>query len=575
LALIAWLIEKYQWAEVVTYFSEFHDGIRSLPETRVREIFEAVLDCQVKLAMAHAARAPGSVLAGSLRGYVAGIRTDIGRLEKLLADDHLLLIIFRFELAKVLLNMGEGREADELFARVLADAKKTTGLAHPKTLVILNVYAKRLAETKRAGEARTLFEEAEKANRERFGPENPWLTMLLLQRASFEQKQGASDKALTCAKEAIGLINRGKLLPTAGALIDLFETARTLGASPSKPLQTAARELFGALRPLVARVHGEASAEMVIVLRTEGNLLYEAGDRAGASATFARAEELLSAVPKLEPIERAMVLYWNGRLAIERGRFADAERYFRAVREVTKKLTGYSAADREDDALYLARALVGQGRYREAVPLFEEARKLTAERKADEKQLAFADLEVATAQLAAGDRAAYRKTCEAMFERYGQSSNLDTLARLAWAGGVSERPEGWNPAAFGATFAAAFKPNTTLPWGYRGLALVWLRAGRLDEVEGALARVGAPVQPVDHLIRGLVAVARNDRATAGRHLAAAEELIETQKPTEKNPFAYAGRFWHTDLEAAILRAELRTVLSPMDIAPPPREVKRP
>jgi tetratricopeptide (TPR) repeat protein/tRNA A-37 threonylcarbamoyl transferase component Bud32 len=573
LSLIAWLLEKHKWAEIVTLFGELREGISAVPEARVRAIFDAVLDCQAKLAMAHVARAPGSVLAGSLRGYVAGIRTDIGRLEKLLADDHLLLIIFRFELAKLLLHVGEGREADELFARVLADAKKTTGLAHPKMLVFLDVYAKRLAATKRAGEARVLFDEAEKANRERFGPENPWLTDLLLQRAAFEQKWGASDKALDCVNEAIGLVNRGKFLPTAGSVRDLFETARTLGASPSKPLKTAARELFVALRPLVARSHGESSAEMVIVLRAEGNLLYDTGDCAGASASFARAEELLSAVPKLEPIERAIVLYWNGRLAIEGGRFVDAERHFRAAREGAKKVHDYSAADREDDALFLARALVGQGRYREAVPLFEEARKLALERKADEKQLAFADLEVATAQLAAGDRAAYRKTCAALFQRYGRSSNLDTLSRLAWAGGVGEWPEGWNPAAFGTAFAAAFKPNTALPWEYRGLALVQLRAGRFDEVEVALAKAGPPAQPVDHLIRGLVAAAHNDRVTAALSLAQAERFIEFQKPTEKNPFAYAGRFWHTDLEVAILRAELRAALAP-PVAPAPHEPKR-
>jgi hypothetical protein len=144
---------------------------------------------------------------------------------------------------------------------------------------------------------------------------------------------------------------------------------------------------------------------------------------------------------------------------------------------------------------------------------------------------------------------------------------------LAWVGGVSELPEGWNPDAFGTTFAAAFKPNTVYPWAYRGLALVQLRAGRLDAVETALAKAGQPGEPVDHLIRGRVAVARTDRAAAARHLARAEELGASQKPTEKNPFAYAGRFWHTDVEAAILRAELRAALAP-PVAPLPHEPKR-
>jgi tetratricopeptide (TPR) repeat protein len=263
--------------------------------------------------MAHAADASGPLAGVLLRRSVDGVRSDIDRLEKLLPD-HLILLVFRFELAKLLLELSEPGEADELFARVLADTRKSVGLAHPKMLVFLESYAPRLVARKRAPEARALFAEVEAANRERFGPENPWRTLILLQRAAFEQDQGANKEALARAREAVALIGRGKILTGEGSLSQMLDTAKKLGASGDPATRGAARELFAALRPLVAAAHGEASTETVIVLVAEGRMLYNSRDRAAAAASFERALALLPRVADLPPIERVNVLFWCGRL---------------------------------------------------------------------------------------------------------------------------------------------------------------------------------------------------------------------------------------------------------------------
>jgi len=567
LALIAWFLDRQRWAEVVTLFAEFREGIQKLPDGRVREIFEPIMDCQAKVALANAAIAPGSVLAGSLRNAIAGLRSDIGRLEKVLPDDHLLLVIFRFELAKLLLHINEGREADALLTRVLADTRKTVGVAHPRALNLLTVYSRHLVATKRINEARAFYDEVEKANRKRFGSENPWLSIILLKRAAFEQQQGANDKALTSAKDALTLLNRGKFLTTLSAIHDLFETAQILGSSSSPPLRATAQQLFSALRPLVAKVYGPKSEEMAIALVTEGKLLYDTGDRVAAAALFAQALAILPAVPKLEPIQRANVLFWSGRVAIECGQFAEAERLFRDLREAGKKVPDYSLGNREEDAICLARSLAAQGRYKDAIPFFEEAKKYAVQLKAAEKQLAWADMLIAETQLAAGQRDAYLKTLKAMFRQYGKSRDVNTLARLAWAAGLNSQPEGWEPAKFEAAYKAAYQPDTLFPWGYRGLALVRLRCGDFAGVEAALERAGKTVHPVDHLIRGLAAAARKNPA-ARTHLTKAEALIAAEKPSDKNPFAYAGRAWNQDTEVAILLTELRAALA-LPVAPPP------
>src|SRR5207302_1628014 len=84
------------------------------------------------LATALAARRLGPAM---IRSAVDGLKGDVARLEKLLPEDHLVLVALRFELVRMLLDLGEEPQADVLFARVVTDVRKTVGLAHPTALL--------------------------------------------------------------------------------------------------------------------------------------------------------------------------------------------------------------------------------------------------------------------------------------------------------------------------------------------------------------------------------------------------------------------------------------------------------
>ncbi|MDY3552747.1 serine/threonine-protein kinase [Gemmata sp. JC717] len=569
LGLIAAGLEQGDWVGVTKLFGEFREDMRAVPDERVRRIFETILEAQRFLAKAMAAQTPaGALLAGPLPAVADGLRASLGRLEKLIPEDHLILCIFRFELAQLLLETDRGAEADALFARVLADARRTTGLAHPKALLLLRAYSRRLAATKQVGAARALFDEVVRANAARFGPASQGVTLALLERARFELEQNDRPRALAAAAQAADLIRRGTFVAGRSALAGAFEAARQLGQSGSPPHQKVARELFAALHPRVADVYGPASEEMMALLTHEGRCAREAGDRPAADERLARARALLPGLAGPKPSEANNLFYWSGVLELDRGAFAAAEGHLRSALEWAKKMPQQSGEDAEEEALQMAAALVGLGRYAAAATFYDQARRAGAGLKRQERERAWADMRVAVAQLAAGARDQYLKSHARMAEQYGQSTNLDTLARVAWEVGLGQ-PAGWDHAAFADQFAAAFKPGTDFPWGYRGLALVRLRAGRFEQVEDALSRAGKQPHAADHLIRGLAAAARGDRLAARAHFQRGEAQIEAEKPGATNPFAYAGRNWNQHLEVTLLLAELRAATA-LPVAPPPR-----
>lgn len=556
IGLIAWYLEKGETAKILTLFNEFRDDVKNLPDKRIREIFGPILDAQVKMATGHGVRDVPVLL----KSAVEGMKTEAAKLEKLIPPDHLVLCIFRFEIAEFELILGNGDAADALFARVLSDARKTVGMGHPRVLLLLEAYSRRLAATDRAAEARKMFEEVEAANLARFGPENPWRTLLLLKRARFEFNQGDAKKARESVKAAVDLVQRKKFLPTISALNELFATARRLGdAANDVELRTATRALFTAIEPLVGDIYGKQSDEMMILLSAEGQQLYEAGSRRAAGERLEKGLQVAAKLDRLSLDDWANLYYWSGRLAMDRGEFAVAEGHFRNALTQGKRWSGFPAADHRAYADYWGRALAAQGNYTDAVKQFEVGRKQIGAKEKDSVHL-WGDFQVATAQLAGADRAGYDKTLAKMSTRCEKLTDADSLSRLAWAGGLAAKSVPWDAKAFEVQYTSAMKTVTNYPWGWRGLALVRVRAGKLDAVEEALAKAGPTAMPVDHLIRGLLAVARGDKAAAKESLAKAEALIEKRRPTESNPYAYAGRLWHMQVEDDLLLAELRAAV---------------
>jgi tetratricopeptide (TPR) repeat protein len=440
---------------------------------------------------------------------------------------------------------------------VLADARKTVGLGHPRVLTLLAAYTRWLAETKREKDARALFAEVEEANRARFGAENPWRTVILLKRARFEYAQNDTDEAKRAAAAAVALVKAGKFLPDPNSLHELFETAKQIGSSAREPaLQAAARDLFAALRPLIARAYGERTNQMMILISEEAEQAYLTGDRRGAAAKLEEGLRVAAGLDRLNIVQWANMIYLSGRLALDRGQFVTAEGYFRDAITKSRLLSSFPDDDLRPYQEYLGRALAAQGRYADAAVAFSEALRLLGTKGAP-AALLWADYEVAAAQLAAGNRAAYDAALAKIVTRCEGKSAAASLSRLAWAGGLAAGK--WDAAAFEPGYAAALADSKDA-WAWRGLALVRLRAKKLDGVEEALEKAGGPVVPADHLIRALLAVARDDKEAAKEQLAKADVLASERRATVANPYPNADRAWHMVMEDAVLRAELRAAL---------------
>jgi tetratricopeptide (TPR) repeat protein len=559
-SLIAAYVDGAEHGKILAMMPELNTAIEALQGTRLGELGRLTVQFQIEYLRANAKDNPlGDVFS---RGALDSMRAMLDTVEKkqLIPPDHALMGLLRYELARLLLKNGREKEADELFVRVLADARHTTGLAHPKAVHILVAYSDRLAEQKRLPDARALYDEFEKANVERFTPENPWRTQILLKRVCFEEKHGSRDAALKIAKEALRLADSGHVVRGRMFGADLhnaaFELAQGQGEKPA--VIDTARRLLDHDYAIVRSCFGEVSPEMTILLSNHGDIIYSAGDQAGGYAKIREAEALLGKLTKPMPGQTHYDLLTRlGSVAHDRGRFAEAEGYFRKALPLARSLEAWAQSN---VSAKLASVLCEQRRYADALPCFRDARAAAVREKEPEKVLALIDLNAAAARLATGDRAGYDAAVTTMAKAYGSSQNLDTLNRLAWAAGIARGGMVIDPAALAARIAPKL---TTFEWGYRGLALLHLRAGNLKAIEPALAK-GGKDQPSSEAIRGLAAVRANDHDAARKHLGRAAQLIEAAKPSEKNPFAYAGTTWHFRMETEILLAELRDELRPRE-----------
>jgi serine/threonine protein kinase/tetratricopeptide (TPR) repeat protein len=558
LALIAALIERGNFVEIMTRANALREDVKKLPDPKLRAVFEAILDAQAKVTIGYGAR-HGFPLAGDLQSAVNGLKAAIVQLEQALPADHFVVGMFRYALATLLIDLHQEAEADATFARIISDMKQTVGLAHPRWQLLLDTYSHRLGATGRADEARVLFDEFAAQSRERLGPENPWLAMILIKRARFEYQQGNTDGALESARAGVALLKPETFMATPHALVDLLDTARLLNrAAPIPALRACARDLFATTRKIITSQSTPDSPDAGLVAVAEAQSQYETGDR------LAAVQSLNGVLPRL-PSLRLTQNYWvvlfrtAGRVSLDAGEFVKAEHFFRNALEQAKKLTDDRASTQLELTELLAHTLTAQARHADAIPLWEEVRRQTGA-NAPEADRAAADLRVAAAQLAFGNRAAHTKTLAAMVERYGKSADVQVLASVGWAGALAPKPDGWDSAAFEEELAAAFEEADGTPWDYRGLALVRVRAGKLDAAEEALKKAGTD-HVEDHLIRGLIAVARKDIPAAKLALSHAEVRIGAEKPSPAKPFALADRDWQTQLEVTVLLTELKTAIA--------------
>ena len=547
---LSWLIEAGTVPEIVATVTEFQKDLAHLPDERIRLTFQSLLQFQTKLVFG---RVTG------VKAAVEGIKKDFANLERHFNADNVMISICRFELGRFLLEAGDTAGCDALWARVLADVRNTVGLAHPKALPLLTGMVIRHKQAGQTQKARELLAEFEAANVKRFGPANPWLMTVLLERIELELEDKRPAAARPFAERVLELVRNEEYPPARTGVLMLIDLAPELAKTPE--LGPAGPALLAAARARVDRTRGTDSTAAVNLLHAEAQALANKGDRARAVELLAEARAKFAQNDKLPPLARARVLFLATELELARAAFPETLAVAKELRAALAEFKTVSDEDKYEVGLMEANAHVGTGNFAAAVPQLTDARRAAAKLNKPVRELALLDLRAAECLLLAGERDKYRDAAAKLLAAHEKATDLDVLVRLAWAAALEPLAGGdWDAKAFETRFSAAFQPNTNYPWGFRALALVRLRAGKLKEAEEALARASKNPSPQDPLLRGLLAAARGDKAAAKAELAKADAQLAARAPTDAKPFSYANHPWYAETGTLLLHRELRAAV---------------
>ncbi len=546
---IGYLIDNGRNAEAIAVMPRLLAAIAAQPDGQIQKIAQTTIDFQAAIGF----RSQANVATFFLNQAEKSFRKSLAGGELCLPADHIYLSVIRFELALTLLEIGKSAEADELFVRVLGDVRKTCGLAHPKAMLLIHSYAERLAALKRLPDARALYDEAVAASRERFGPANHWLALLLARRVEFEVKFGDVARAIVDTKAIGNLVDSGSVSPTPHALRDLVEAGRAYRFNGSSSGRIAGADLLASTRRLLPRRSESPTAMELLLIRDEGDMRYLAGQYAQGAKLLEGAVALDTQHPTiLSAMNRNWLYFYIGRVETARGRFPEAEAAYRKANDVAEKL-GKNRPDRRDDTLALAGALVDLGRYAEAVPLLEAPRKSPA-RDTDvadtAKNLAIAHILIA--KVASGDLAAADD-----FVKTRLAGDLDTLILVARLAGLIAKPTAWDAAKVLDRLTAALRTNPKHRAGPRAVPLLQVRAGLPLEASLNMVALGGPKVPYDYAVLGLADLDRGKPASARRHLAEAERLLQIDHARQPDAFPYINVDWFDRLEVTLLVDELR------------------
>ncbi|MFO0824434.1 MAG: hypothetical protein U0792_15180 [Gemmataceae bacterium] len=260
------------------------------------------------------------------------------------------------------------------------------------------------------------------------------------------------------------------------------------------------------------------------------------------------------------------------------GDFAKAEKHSSRALAITTR-NNWKPNYRRDAATGLLTALIGQHKYNDAVPVLEKLRSWRAAEKATPIDLAWYEMSLAAVRYAAGEMQGYQDDIEAMPNSQEKTTQVTCWARTAWSVGISPGTDPQVASALAKRLGTTMVSFPKFSFGFWSLALTRLRAGDIDGAEAALKAGGPTWQTPPReaafypILWGLCAAKRGDLEAAQTHLQKAAELIAASQPSAVKPFAYAKASWTHRLLEDVLIAELRSAITPRELAPPPRELK--
>ncbi|MBX9578728.1 MAG: serine/threonine-protein kinase [Gemmataceae bacterium] len=339
IGLAAYLLDAQRAAEALPLLGDIRKGVMAQPGDGFRAAADAVFTLQEGIALRFVADDAGPVKEFTLRQAEAKVKECVAKLQAVLPAGHIYFGLARFELGAVYHERGNWAAADGEFTAAWDIARKTTGLAHPKVITLLDGHAQTLLALKRPDRARELYAEVESANVARFGPDNFWRAHLLAARGNFELQAKDPARAAAAAREVVVLAAKGRLLPARHNAILVHNLAISLPWDRHADLVD---RLFAAAVTASATAFGESSPDFALHLLHQAMFQYEHGDRVAAAAQMIRAERLADGGERF--VRRGQLNLFYGRATVEHGRgeLAAAEGYARRAYKLARELGSVS-----------------------------------------------------------------------------------------------------------------------------------------------------------------------------------------------------------------------------------------
>lgn len=299
------------------------------------------------------------------------------------------------------------KEAQEIFARTLAERERLLGREHPmvvSTLQNLALTYDSLGDNERA---LAIFDDAVARTEIALGPDHPGMALVLTNRAGTKKAMGKRDDALADERRAVAIREKALGRDHPEVALTLSNMAGTLGDLGKYDEALAA---FARARAIDEKAFGADSPKVAYNHQGVARVHYAMQDMPKALAAFHRALAIREKAYGADDARLAATLSSIGIIELDLGQLDAAETHLSRALAMHEKSLGPDHAELGYDLAALAGVLMKRGKAAEAIPLAERAKAVRIKGKVDPGLIVEATYFIGQAMWLAGkDRARAEK----------------------------------------------------------------------------------------------------------------------------------------------------------------------
>ncbi len=305
------------------------------------------------------------VAQGDLEGAARTARQAAGMQRKLLGGDHGSTARSEALLARCLRDLGEHREAEELYRAAIRRLREALG-DHPDLAEALNGFGFLLAERGDLEAAAAPTEQGLAMRRRLFGENHPAYAESLNVQAFLCRERGDYEAAIPLLRQSLDVLRQryGEAHPAVAR--EQFNLAESL-AEMGQPRE--AEALFRQTLALASRLVGEAHPRVAILRVNLATVLHAQGRVDEAEGHLREAMAALRASVGEQHLFLAQARLAFASLLADRGQFEAAEAMLRQALPIVERALGEGHWRTAQARSELAGSLVGQGKLAEAETL--------------------------------------------------------------------------------------------------------------------------------------------------------------------------------------------------------------